>query len=334
MKLLFLATEGDGSIPLGIPAEMALLKEHFRRAREDFIAIPDITAEHIPSELFRQSCDALHITAHGEGDVMQTITERGGIVGTTPEHLLAFIGAKADLRLIYLNACDSAGIARKLVEHWPTRGVPFAVGTSGPSSADNCTATAGTFYERLLGGVSLQSAFNTADQHMRQASSGRSGLILHCAPGADAALTFFTPQILAKVVRRIDEMYDDYRIVFGIRGAPLNTRQVLFFAPDANMIKDDGKPLGNQSCQVLRQDTDGNDLIWCARTEVWSIDGEFKVHAIGFKGNNEHWFTTSSLSQALIDWHALPSTDGAIKPELDRLLSLIKRLRSRRGLLS
>lgn len=326
MKLLFLATGCDGSIPLGIPAEIALLEGIFRNARQEFMALPAATVEQIPSALFRRSCDVLHFTAHGEGDVLQTMTGRGGIVAASPDHLLAFIDAKRGPRLLYLNACDSAGIAKAMVAKWPNQGVPFAIGVSAPVSADYCTAAAGSFYERLLGGMSLQSAFDSADQQLLQASSGRVCLKLHPAPGQDAKETYFRPQILARLARRYERGDGQFEIIFGIRNAPRETRQTVFFTDDDDMIDSPDDALGNQLCQISRRQRDRSGIVWCDRLEAWRIKADFDVHAVGVTYDEGHWFVSSTFVDAFQRYHAIAGIQDQRSLDPDALAKAVEEL--------
>jgi hypothetical protein len=316
MKVLYAATRGESATSISVEVEIAKLERLFSSSPVSFASIASITAEQLPHELSRREFDVLHVTAHGEGHALQALTERGGTVLARPEHIAAFLLPRRRPQLIYLNACDSDAVARELTEKWNVR---FALGNTAPVASDYSIHGALAFYGRVLLGGSVREAAEVARGQVELLSSGRASVALHFAAGEnpDKVQLVPEPQILAAMPRGLRKGSNVVEVMFGVRGAPEGTLQVVFFSDDETLC--DGKDtLADQLCAVARGLPSRNGLIWCDRTESWDVEGDFRLFATGVTADGRRWTASGSLCEALRDWHSgLSNEDAAELPKGD-----------------
>jgi hypothetical protein len=157
VKILYLATRGEGRTPLSIEREVDMLTRTFADTLVEFRALPWARAESLVRDLSTQQFDVLHITAHGEGEALQVLDEKGATVMMSAEQILAFLPQMQKPRLVYLNACDSGPLAKQLAAQ-----VPFAIGSTLPLGNDQAIHAALSFYWRVLLGGTIEEAFQAA----------------------------------------------------------------------------------------------------------------------------------------------------------------------------
>ena len=174
MKILYLGTRGEGKTPLSIEREVNMLSRTFADTIVEFRALPWTRAESLVQDLSAQQFDVLHITAHGEGETLQVLNERGATVMMSAEHITAFIPQEQKPRLVYLNACNSEPLAKQLVKQ-----VPFAIGSTLPLANDQAIHGALSFYWRVLLGGTVQEAFQAARGMIGLLSGERADVVLH-----------------------------------------------------------------------------------------------------------------------------------------------------------
>jgi hypothetical protein len=320
VKLLYVATRGEGATTISVEAEIAKLEQLFSISPVNFTAVASMTAEQLPQELSRREFDVLHVTAHGEGDALQALTDRGGTVLTWPEQIAAFLLPHRRLELIYLNACDSDAVARELTQ-MPNTSVRFAIGNTAPVASDYSIRGALDFYGRMLLGGSVSEAAGVARQIVQLLSSNRASVTLHSRDGEDPGKVRLVPepQILAALPQGLRKGKKLVEVMFGVRGAPESMLQVVFFSDDDTLCDLDGTDtLGEQLCAVARGLPSRNGSIWCDRKESWDVGGDFRLFAVGVTADGRRWTASSSLCEALRVWHfGLTSKDAAKLPKGD-----------------
>lgn len=331
MKVLYVATRGEGATTISVEDEIAKLERLFSTSPAQFTSIASIKAEELPAELGRREFDVLHITAHGEGHALQTLTGRGGTVLARPEQIAAFLLPRRRPRFVYLNACDSDAVARELVGTASGGPVPFAIGTTAPVASDYSIHGALAFYGRIILGGDLLEATEVARHQVELLTSGRASLRLHARTGENpkAAVLVPEPEILAAMPRGLRKNRDEVEVMFGIRGAPEGTWQVVFFSDDEALYDTNGQEtLGEQLCAVARGLPGKDGSIWCDRVESWDVDGDFRLFAVGVTAEGRRWTATGMLCDALRKWHlGLDEADAAALPkgDFDKALSRLEK---------
>lgn len=312
MKILYVATRAEGTTTLSVDDEIAKLEHLFAASQARFTSIASIRAEELPGVLAQREFDLLHITAHGEGHALQTLTSRGGTVLARPEQIAAFLLPRRKPRLIYLNACDSDAVARELVGFGPDRSPPFAVGVTAPVASDYSIHGALAFYGRILLGGSIHEASEVARHQVELLTSGRTSVRLHVRPGEDpnAAILMPEPEILAAAPGGLRKNREYLEVFFGVRGVPEGTVQVVFFSDDENLLDREGDAtLAEQLCAVARGRVRRDGAMWCDPNESWDVEGDFRIFAVGVTGEGRRWTASGMLCDALRKWHL--SLDGS-----------------------
>jgi hypothetical protein len=330
MKILYVATRGEQATTLSVDDEIAKLERLFSGSPARFTSIASIRAEDLPGELAKREFDILHITAHGEGHALQTLTDRGGTVLARPEQIAAFLLPRRKPRLIYLNACDSDPVARELVGAQPDVSVPFAIGATAPVASDYSIHGALAFYGRILLGGSIHEASEVARHQVELLASGRASLRLRVRPGADAHAEILMPEpeILAAMPGGLRKNGKCVEVMFGVHGAPEDTMQVVFFSDDQALADmDDDDTLAGQLCAVARGRVGRDGSMWCDRIESWDVEGNFRLFAVGVTAEGRRWTASGMLCEALRKWHLnLGDSDAHALPQkqFDKALHLLE----------
>lgn len=272
MKLLFVGSNPDEAGELKLEPEVREIREVLGTVYPD-----EVTAEfreHVahqdwPNLLHRVKPDCLHISAHGEQDSIMISDYEGQPVPLAAETLGAYTSSGPP-RLVFLNACDSAKIARGITKY-----VDLAIGCSTPIANYMARHGAVIFYQYLLAGESVQSAFNVCRAHLRAASANQYNMELHARAGVNPSYIRLHPrlELLAKFGGRSPG--GGFDIVFGARGCPASTEQVVFFTSDAYSFADADAPLEQQLCKVSRNKP-VSGVIWASSTwEGITSDSKF-----------------------------------------------------------
>jgi len=320
VKILYLATRGEGQPPLSIEREVDMLTRAFADTLVEFQPLPWTRAESLVRDLSVRQFDVLHITAHGEGEALQILEEKGTTVMMSAGNIAAFLPSAGGPRLIYLNACDSEPLARQLA----TR-VPFAIGSTLPLGNDQAIHGALSFYWRVLLGGTIQEAVQAASGMVGLLSGKRADVTLHeQRKGAAAQARLLPrPRILAAFAGGIPQRERRFfEVTFGVDGAPAETTQVVFFTDDEYVI-DAGadESVTAELCAVARGQVMNDSRMWCDRLESWDVSGNFRLFAVGVTAAGHRWTAVSTLCQALEAWH---SRD---KGELKQLNAALETLR-------
>jgi hypothetical protein len=281
-----------------IEREVDMLTRMFADTLVEFRALPWGRAERLVQDHSTQQFDILHITAHGEGEALQILNEKGATVMLSAEHIAAFIPQARKPRLVYLNACDSEPLAKQLVEQ-----VPFAIGSTLPLANDQAIHGALSFYRRVLLGGTVQEAFHAARGMIGLLSGNRAEVTLQEQREKTASHTRLLPKprILAAInggISRGEKRF--FEVTFGAEGVPAETWQIVFFTDDENIISvgsDEGHTA--ELCAVARGRPSLEGTLWCDSVESWDISGDFRLFAIGITSGGARWTTSSSLCEAL-----------------------------------
>ncbi len=301
MKVLFVASNSLDADSLELNREITILQRRFAEAAGEpasLVSLLSLHAEELPYEIAKHRPDVLHISAHGDKNHLSFANAAGKDVILDAEMLAAFFPADYRPRLVYINACDSFGLAKELA----AMAVPMVIGTTDVISNSSARLGASAFYERILIGGTVKQSFDVAKFIIRQASGGLTDAVLETRAGTDASL-----ETLHAIPRLIADFEDgdptasrgQYSVRLGLLGCPANTVQVIFFTDDASFIDDEDEedPYGEMS-HIIR-DTPANGRIWIPEHECWAVEGDFRLFAVGVSGDGHSFSVVSTLCEAI-----------------------------------
>jgi hypothetical protein len=337
MKVLYVASNPAGAPELMLDREVTELHRCFAGAIGElvtFVAYPKLYLEELGLEIARQRPDILHLSAHSDGVVLALANADGEMVPLTAVMLRTLINVDPSPRLVYLNACNSREIAKDVIDV-----VPMAIGTTATIMNRTALASAVLFYERLLRGAVVETAFNAGRTIIEALQKRKTSSALYCGAGVDPKRErlYVTPAIVARFVD--DECTSDkdgnFEIEVGVCGCPANTAQIVMYTDDSSFITDDEEPddesveswLAGQLCTVIRETPVRNNL-WRQTSEV--VYGDYRLFASGVTAGGEIFTVASSLSEALEREVGLRIARGE-KPPTAGWRAAIARLRSMDG---
>jgi hypothetical protein len=181
--------------PLSINEEFRAIDARIRGSdHRDYVQLilhGAVRLEDIPGLLMRHKPHVVHFSGHGANVAIELTTSdgRGQLV---PPNALAdiFRVLKDNVRVVLLNACDSAPQAEAIVSV-----IDCAVGMSDEIKDGAAIAFAAAFYEALGYGRSVQDAFNLALVQLTGAGADRSLAKLHKRRGVKPSdIVLVTPQ--------------------------------------------------------------------------------------------------------------------------------------------
>jgi hypothetical protein len=148
-----------------------------------------VRLEDLPGLLMRHKPHVVHFSGHGD-DVGIELTISDGSSQSVPPNALAeiFRVLKDNVRVVLLNACDSASQAKAIVS-----AIDCAVGMSNEIEDGAATAFAAAFYEALGYGRSVQDAFDLALVQITGAGADRSLARLYTRHGANPSEIVLVP---------------------------------------------------------------------------------------------------------------------------------------------
>jgi hypothetical protein len=179
LRVLVVLSQGRRGDELKLEAELAELEKTLRRN-------PDIEVEPLRDQdpralrnaLTRKPFHALHYIGHGafdpesgEGSLLGQ-GPRGNRVSVTGRHLATKLKDLSSLRLVVLNACETA-LASAEIGHSPFAGVatalvlggiPAVVAMQSPIEDDHALAFSAAFYDRLAHGMPVEEAITEGRQ--------------------------------------------------------------------------------------------------------------------------------------------------------------------------
>jgi hypothetical protein len=315
VQVLYVASNPIDRSDLELDREITELQRRFAMPGAEavkFAFLPNIRVEDLPGELSRYKPDVLHIAAHGETQSLALSDEAGTSVPLTAEMLRAFLPPEHIPRLIYLNACDSETIAQTIVD---AAQVPMAIGTTAPITNRAARAAAVAFYERVLAGTTVASAFEACEQMLRAMSgSGASATFHRSDAGVDAAreVLHAVPIIIADFETsppRQDRGHYLFRL--GISGCPTSTTQVIFFTDDESFVNDIDTLEDDLSLIVRSTPVVG--VLWSPKGAPWRAEGDHRLAAVGLKAGEGYFALESTLCKALEKRYASFPEDAAVQ---------------------
>lgn len=234
-----------------------------------FIFLPSCPLEDLPQHLSEIRPAVVHFAAHGENETLALSDQKGDRRNVTATMIRAFVDPEQPPSLVYLSACDSAPIARKLAEQGLN-----AIGTT--QAITNAAARAATvcFYDRLARGFSLAQAHESARAMLSAMNSKPVTAELCLVRGTSADLPMVrVPRIVAEPARQPKRLADgsaDVVLRIGVMDYPKDTSRVSFFTPDRSFDED--------GIDASYTDDWNGDVCW---SEDWQINGDFLVVVSG-----------------------------------------------------
>lgn len=333
MKILFVASSQVEGGSLRLEREITELQRQFQSAPGDavqFSVFPDLSIEELPTQVFLNRPDILHISTHGDDDLLVFRNCNGGRIDVTAEILSSFLRYSGRPRLIYVNACKSDVIATKLCDT-----VPMAIGTT--VALNNLSARAGAvaFYDRLMWGHSVADAFEVS-RSIIEVMNPKSGIgckLVHAAGIITGSERFHcVPSVVARFVHQDEAVAaaDSWECVVGVAACPKNTCQLVFFTDASDQLED--RDVGRSShietqqasrtCLVVRGAPIRGSM-WSACPQTMNSDVTF--HAAGLTPSGSTFVASSTLSTALENYYS----DSKTTKVLDELPAILNKLRSR-----
>lgn len=195
---MLLASPSDLS-PLHLDEEelvtLTALDGPLARDRVDIVVDQRATYHDLFDVLASDRPHIVHFGGHGNTDAIAFVKEGMGTRDAVPVSVVAeALRATTDPhdrpRLVILNACKTASIAKALTEV-----VDFAIGMTHVIKNDRAIAFTRRFYDALARGRTVRGAFDEARAYFAQAGDHAAGLIeLCCREGCDPdGLRFFAP---------------------------------------------------------------------------------------------------------------------------------------------
>jgi hypothetical protein len=173
VKVLFIAGDRGGAQrnQIQIPREFDAIQNAIRGCEHRdamCLATPLLAATHSKLvEAYRHRPAILHFAGHGDDRSLSFISDQGLLVNQAPliaEHLASILlNFPQRIRLCVLNTCDSAAVAKHLVD---THATEAALGWPGKLSDMEAIGFSGAFYGRLGDGLTLIQSVTLASKSL------------------------------------------------------------------------------------------------------------------------------------------------------------------------
>lgn len=325
MKVLYVASNPTDASDLNLDREITELQKRSVTLPNEpvtFRFLPDLRIEDLPSQLSNINPDVLHLAAHGDSDSLWLSDQAGKNVSVTANMLLSFLPPNRPLRLVYLNACNSSEIARDLVA---SGSVSMAVGSTAPITNRAARASAVAFYERLLAGLTVASAFDACKHMLEGLADSKASADLYTSPevSADMEILCRVPALVAdfKKGRPSKGRDNHYKFRLGLQGCPASTTQVVFFTDDESYICDE-ETLEDDLCFVVRG-TPVNGVVWAPKGYDWKAEGDHRLFAVGVRAEGGSYTVATTLCEAIENrYHFSARTRGVPKNVTAAILDL------------
>jgi hypothetical protein len=223
----------------------------------------------------------------------------GDAVVLDAEGLGSFLPRESRLRLVYLNACNSREIAKSLTEF-----VPMAIGNTDVITNNAASASAVTFYESLLEGSDVQSAFDLMKQMLKTQTGSKVSAelcrradvkpakeILHLRPVLVADFKDGKPRISRA----------EYSFQLGLLHCPPATTQIVFTTDNGSLISRT-MSLQDSLCLVVRPQERAQE-VWSTYGNFWTVDRDHRLFATGIKIEGRPYTVSANLCEAVESWH-------------------------------
>jgi len=292
MRIVFIASNPKGAADLGLVNEInALQQQLLESARTDVsvVFLPNCTIEDLPQHLAAISPDVIHISAHGEDEALLLADIHQQCRPVTAEMVRHFANPRHPPKLVYLSACDSAPIARKLAQLGLT-----AIGATAPITNGGARAAAANLYSRLADGFSIDDALQSSRHLLAALTPHAVTAELHEAePGVSGKQPLvFLPTLIAETTRkpkRDKKGKPDISFRIGLLNIPNNTTRIVFFSPDAAFEDDEGL----ESCTYEEW---SDSTCWSGE---WYAFGNLRLVATGATPSGDTFCASATLTEAM-----------------------------------
>jgi hypothetical protein len=332
MRLLYIASNPSDLTSLNLEREITELQRQASEVSAEpisFVFLPGLRFEELPRELNRHRPDVVHLAAHADDEKLALAHEGGGTVEVTARMLGAFFSRSRPPRLVYVNACDSDGIADDLVKQ---QGIAAAIGSTAPITNRAARNAALAFYGRILDGESVSDAFETGVQMLEALEGQRASAKLFHRPDIDPKMEVLhrRPRLVASLAKQSYTKPgpgpDTFLIRLGLTGCSPNTTQTVFFTDDETFIDPKRPDDTGDLCFVVRA-TPVRGTVWASNRNLWEVRGDFRIFASGVTGDGEHFTVSSTLCEALETRQRLSRQSANVGD----LLEALRVLRARDG---
>lgn len=322
MKILFIGSNPDDRGTLAFEREITVLQRRALASSHldvSFHFLPKCTLEELPQDLLMHRPDIVHFSAHGEKGHLELASESGAVRKVTAEMIQSFLDPEHPPKLVYLSACDSDEIAKKL-----SLLGQCAIGTTAPITNGAARATALCFYDRIFRGFSIKRAHKSAEQILNGVNPKLVKLFLRLPKNkiiSDEILVR-VPKLVAEPEGKPDWDKDGWyslQVRVGVINYPMDTVRISFMSPDPSFEEEaiDAEYPGY---------TSGNTC-W---SEGWYVFGDFLIVAAGATITKLTFTESALVTEALNNClHVNPthrkSTDAEIKEAIRLLKGEVRR---------
>jgi len=227
LKVLYIAgtpEKRDSLLEIAEVTELALLL----REPHEFVPLPDTPVNLLRGMINRFRPDVLHLAAHGESSAIQLRDFDGSAKPVTADTLQRYLVQEEPVALVYLNACNSAELAKSLAEK-----IPAAIGFEGRIANSTARHAALHFYEEVLAGKSILDAHDVSAAFVNTAAEGKDcRCVLEGSADAKRVRLCIPLTLLARISSANGESYG---IELGLEGVPANTSQIVFYLSEPTL---------------------------------------------------------------------------------------------------
>jgi hypothetical protein len=330
MKVLYVACNADINKPLLLERDINEIQKrvgYLTLNEVEFVFLPHIYLEDLPSAISKYKPTILHIAAHGNNSGISLANSSNNPVFISGEHLKAFIDDECPPYIVYISACNSSEIAKIISEI-----VPICIGTSAPITNRAARSAAINFYDRLINGGSIQSAFQVGKAILEaESDSTKATSLMYYRDEVDPLNTRLvqTPKIVARFSKEKYKPNNDgfYNFDLGIVGCPKTLIQVVFFTDDQSFICEDSDE-EVALCLVVR-DTPVRQTIWS--DDNWTSYADFRLYASCVTADGKIVSISSTLCEGLDLWYRRFNPASRGKPLLEPIEVALKKLKQYDG---
>ena len=330
MKVLYVGSQLDAASSLQLEREITELQRAVDSGSVhpvSFEFVPEMSIEMLPAQLARTRPDILHFSAHGAGArSLELRSESGGKAKVSAATIRAMCLPDRAPRLIYLNACCSAKIAKELLV-----ASSMTVGTTANITNAAAIASVRLFYERLVHGQSVEDAYRASAELLKCISGGQAKIRLFCRKGVDPAQEKFhhVPRIVARPASSKWKIGTGGYVKFnlGLVGCAPATSQVVFFTDDEDLVPEDEDKYESSLCLVERS-TPIRGAMWT--NFVWSLYGDIRLVASAITVDGRSYCVGSTLCEAIVA-HCYIQDGKNNGPAAKQAAKVITHLRERDG---
>jgi hypothetical protein len=304
MKVLYIASNPREKTTLRLEQEITELQTaamHSSGRKIEFVFLPAVAFEEIENQLRIHQPDVVHISAHGSPEKI-FFTNAAEIEVELSAEALRTLLSVAPPRLVYINACNSIGVANEIVDT-----VSFSLGTSEAITNFSARKGAVAFYRSLLQGDNLFRAAAQAKSTTKVLSKGGVETELFQAAGKESNREYFhqPARLVAQFLKHdfsLGKEEKDVDIEIGLAGCAEDTTQIVVFTDDFTLISDNNAlDVAEYLCSAV-QDTPIRREIWLH--EPWiGIIGDLRLYASGTTASGKIFSTAGTLCSALEEFY-------------------------------